>query len=82
LRLVISGGQVHDSQVMDAFPGWDETPQAIVADKAYGSAAIRQGIADEGALAVIPTRAMHETRSLTTRRFMPGVILLNASFAN
>jgi len=30
---------------------------AIVADKAYGSATIRQSIADEGALAVIPSKS-------------------------
>jgi len=30
---------------------------AIVADKAHGSAAIRQAIADEGAAAVIPSRS-------------------------
>ena len=32
-------------------------PIAIVADKAYGSAAIRQAIADEGAIAVIPSKS-------------------------
>ena len=30
---------------------------AIVADKAYGSAAIRQDITDEGAVAVIPSKS-------------------------
>ena len=30
---------------------------AIVADKAYGSAAIRQDIIDEGAVAVIPSKS-------------------------
>ena len=30
---------------------------AIVADKAYGSNAIRQAIADEGSLAVIPSKS-------------------------
>lgn len=30
---------------------------AIVADKAYGSAKIRQQIADEGAIAVIPSKS-------------------------
>jgi transposase len=56
LRLVISGGQVHDSQLMDAFLNWDKSPRAIVADKAYGSKKIRQAIAEEGALAVIPSK--------------------------
>jgi len=42
---------------MDAFLDWKEPPLAIVADKAYGSAKIRQDIADEGALAVIPSKS-------------------------
>ena len=37
--------------------GWQAPPKAIVADKAYGSAAIRQAIADEGAMAVIPSKS-------------------------
>jgi transposase len=43
--------------MMDAFLDWDNEPLAIVADKAYGSAKIRQQIADEGALAVIPSKS-------------------------
>jgi transposase len=57
LRLEISGGQLHDSQMMDAFLDWEKEPLAIVADKAYGSAKIRQQIADEAALAVIPAKS-------------------------
>ena len=43
--------------MMDAFLGWDRPPLALVADKAYGSRKIRQQIADEGALAVIPSKS-------------------------
>jgi len=57
LRIEITGGHVHDSQVIGAFLDWNKAPLAIVADKAYASAAIRQGIADEGALAVIPSKS-------------------------
>ena len=57
MRLEISGGQLHDSQMMEAFLDWKVPPLAIVADKAYGSAKIRQQIADEGALAVIPPKS-------------------------
>jgi len=57
LRFDITGGQVHDSQAMGAFLDWEKAPLAIVADKAYGSAKIRQQIADEGALAVIPSKS-------------------------
>ena len=34
-----------------------EAPLAVVADKAYGSRALRQLIADDGALAVIPSKS-------------------------
>lgn len=34
-----------------------EVPLAVVADKAYGSRALRQLIADDGALAVIPSKS-------------------------
>ena len=42
---------------MDAFLHWKNKPSAIVADKAYGSSKIRQQIADEGAVAVIPSKS-------------------------
>jgi len=57
LRFEITGTQTHDSKVFDAFIGWRKRPAAIVADKAHGSNAIRQAIADEGAIAVIPTKS-------------------------
>ncbi len=43
--------------MMDAFLDWNKEPLAIVADKAYGSIKIRQQIADEGAVAVIPSKS-------------------------
>jgi len=47
--VVITGGQVHDSQVIPALlKDGLNNPLAIVADKAYGSADIRRRIADEG----------------------------------
>ena len=57
LRIDVTGAQTHDSKAFDAFLAWDAPPLAIVADKAYGSAAIRQAIADEGAVAVIPSKS-------------------------
>ena len=53
---------MHDSQAIPALldPGLN-APLAIVADKAYGSKAIRQQIADEGALAVIPSKSNTKT---------------------
>jgi IS5 family transposase len=57
LRFAITGAQTHDSKVFDAFTGWRHRPAAIVADKAYGSKSIRQAIANEGAIAVIPTKS-------------------------
>ncbi|MEO1492727.1 MAG: IS5 family transposase, partial [Pseudomonadota bacterium] len=57
LRIDVTGAQTHDSKAFDAFLYWDKTPLAVVADKAYGSAAIRQAIHDEGAVAVIPSKS-------------------------
>lgn len=42
LRLAVSGGQLHDSQMMPDFLDWNDAPLAIVGDKAYGSRRIRQ----------------------------------------
>jgi len=47
--------------MMEAFLDWEIPPLAIVADKAYGSNKIRQQIADEGALAVIPSKSNART---------------------
>jgi len=56
-HLIITDGQVHHSQVMiDLFNDAGKS-KAVVADKAYNSAAIRQHIAGQGALAVIPTKS-------------------------
>jgi transposase len=56
-RFVITGGQVHDSQVLPDLLEGAGAPLAVVADKAYGSRAIRQLIADDAALAVIPSKS-------------------------
>lgn len=53
----MTGAQTHDSKAFGEFLNWETPPSAIVADKAYGSAAIRQAIADEGAIAVIPSKS-------------------------
>ena len=57
LRFEITGAQTHDSKAFGTFTGWQKPPAAIVADKAYGSNAIRQAIANEGAIAVIPSKS-------------------------
>ena len=57
MTLQIGQGNQHDSQVFDSLIDFDHPPLAIVADKAYDSAHIRQVIADEGALAVIPSKS-------------------------
>ena len=57
LRIDVTGAQTHDSKAFEAFLDWDAPPLAIVADKAYGSAAIRRSIADEAAVAVIPSKS-------------------------
>jgi IS5 family transposase len=54
---MITGDQVHDSKVMiDLLEDAGEAA-AVVADKAYSSRSTRQYIADQGSLAVIPTKS-------------------------
>ena len=57
IRFAIGGGRIHDGKMMPAFPDWRRPPPAIVADKAYGGAKTRKAIAEEGALAVIPSKS-------------------------
>ncbi len=57
MRIDVTGGQTHDSKAFGVFENWREPPLAIVADKAYGSSAIRQAIAEEGSVAVIPSKS-------------------------
>jgi len=54
---IITAGQVHDSKVMPGLLDDAGDSFAVVADKAYGSSLIRQHIADQGALAVIPSKS-------------------------
>ena len=52
----MTGGQVHDSQVVEEILNTPRSPLAVTADKAYDSEKVRQQIRDEGALPVIPSR--------------------------
>jgi transposase len=54
LRVVLTGGQVHDSKAAaDLLDGVEAG--GVIADKAYDSNAIRQTIAAAGMIAVIPS---------------------------
>lgn len=61
LAFVVTGGQVHDAPVLPALLGYPKPPLAVVADKAYDSRTVRQAIADDGALPVIPARRNAKT---------------------
>ena len=53
---MVTGGQVHDSQVVEEILNTTRPPLAVTADKAYDSEKVRQQIRDEGALPIIPSR--------------------------
>jgi hypothetical protein len=57
LNFTVTGGQVHDSQVVEEVLNTPRPPLAVSVDKAYDSKEMRQGIKDEGALPVIPSRS-------------------------
>jgi putative transposase len=65
----VTGGQVHDSQVVEDVLNTPRSPLAITADKAYDSAKARQQIKDEGALPIIPNRSTALKKTYCPKRF-------------
>jgi transposase len=62
----VTGGQVHDSQVVQDVLNTPRPPLAVTADKAYDSDEVRRQITDEGAVPVIPNR-----RNATKKAYCP-----------
>jgi transposase len=69
LNFAVTGGQVHDSQVVGEVLDTPRPPLAVTADKAYDSAKVRQQIKDEGALPVIPSRSNAAKKAYCPKRF-------------
>jgi transposase len=57
LNFAVTGGEVHDSNVVAEVLDTPRPPLAVAADKAYDSEKVRQQIRDEGAVPVIPSRS-------------------------
>ena len=64
----MTGGQVHDSQVVEEVLNTPSPPFAVSADKAYDSQKVRQQIKDEGALPVIPSRSTATKKAYCPKR--------------
>ena len=69
LNFTVTGGQVHDSQVVGDVLDTPRPPLAVTADKAYDSQKVRQQIKDEGALPVIPSRSNATRKAYCPKRF-------------
>ena len=69
LNFAVTGGQVHDSQVVGDVLDTPKPPLAITADKAYDSEKVRQQIKDEGALPIIPSRSNATKKAYCPKRF-------------
>jgi transposase len=69
LNFTLTGGHVHDSQVVEEVLDTPKAPLAITADKAYDSQKVRQQIKDEGALPVIPNRSNATKKAYCPKRF-------------
>ena len=69
LKFAVTGGQVHDSQVVGDVLDTPKPPLAITADKAYDSEKVRQQIKDEGALPIIPSRSNATKKAYCPKRF-------------
>jgi transposase len=61
LRIMLTGGEVHDSKTALALLE-DVDAQGVIADKAYDSNEIRNAIAAEDMVAVIPSRRSRRSR--------------------
>jgi len=68
LNFIVTGGQVHDSQVVEEVLDTPKAPLAVSADKAYDSEKVRQHIKDEGALPVIPSRSNATKKAYCPKR--------------
>ena len=64
----MTGGQVHDSQVVEQVLDTPRPPLAVTADKAYDSQKVRQQIKDEGAVPVIPNRSTATKKAYCPKR--------------
>jgi len=69
LNFAVTGGQVHDSQVVGDVLDIPRSPLAVTADKAYDSEKVRQQIKDEGALPIIPSRCNAIRKAYCPKRF-------------
>src|SRR5512139_2663002 len=69
LNFTVTGGQVHDSQVVEDVLDTPKQPLAVTGDKAYDSQRARQQIKDEGALPVIPSRSNATRKAYCPKRF-------------
>ena len=55
-ELTVTGGQVHDSQIVEKILMTPRSPLAMTAEKTYDSATVGQKIKDEGSLPIILNR--------------------------
>ncbi len=69
LNFAVTGGQVHDSQVVEAILTTPRSPLAVTADKAYDSEKVRQHIRSEGALPIIPNHCNAVKKAYCPKRF-------------
>jgi hypothetical protein len=67
----VTGGQVHDSKVVEEVLNATNPPFAVSADKACNSQKVRQQIKDEGALPVIPSRSTAAKKAYCPKRILP-----------
>src|SRR5262245_23004451 len=69
LNFIVTGGQIHDSQVVEDVLNTPQQPLAVTADEASDSQRARQQIKDEGALPIIPSRSNASRKAHCPKRF-------------
>jgi transposase len=68
LNFVMTGGQVHDSQAVEAVPVTPRPALAVTSDKAYDSEKVRQMIRDDGPAPAIPSKSNARKKAWCPKR--------------
>jgi transposase len=64
----VTGGQVHDNQVVGDVLNTPRSPRVVTGDKAYDSEKVRQQIKDDGARPAIPSRCTATEKAYCPKR--------------
>jgi hypothetical protein len=78
---MVTGGQTHDSQVIEEILTTPRSPLAVTADKAYDMEKVRQQIKVEGALPIILNRSTAIKKAYCPHAFLSAAPQKSKTFS-